>query len=507
MLQALRPIGRQRVARAVATPPPVGGWNARDALDQMAVADAVVLDNWFPRANDVVSRKGYTLHCDTGEASAVESLHEYHAGTTRKLIAGVGGKLVDVTAATPSTLGTGFTANRWRCTNFGGRLILVNGADAPQTYLTSLSASGFTGSGLTPSDLRDVLAYKSRLFFIENDSQAFWYGGLGAVTGALTKFDLSLVGNFGGNLVGLGAITQDGGAGIDDLIAFFMSSGEVIIYSGSDPGDVNGWALVGVFRIGAPVGAAPLKFGSDLVAITQDGYVPLTRVLPFGRTQGNAAFSDKIADAATEAVQAYGGNNGWQAFQYPKGSMLMINVPRNAVKFDQHVFNTDTGAWSRFRNIPAHCWALFQDALYFGGTDGKVYQFDSGETDAGVPVACDGQTAWNYFGDRSRLKRFTAARPIFRSETDPGVTMALGTDFDSSITTNPVTTVQPGAEGAWDASTWDQTIWGGALKASKSWQSLSGIGYAGSLRVRVAVVDQRVHWQSTTYVFEPGGVL
>ncbi len=27
MLQALRPIGRQRVARAVATPPPVGGQN------------------------------------------------------------------------------------------------------------------------------------------------------------------------------------------------------------------------------------------------------------------------------------------------------------------------------------------------------------------------------------------------------------------------------------------------------------------------------------------------
>ena len=507
MLQALRPLGRQRVARAVATPPPVGGWNARDALDQMAVADAVVLDNWFPRANDVVSRNGYALHCDTGETGTVQALHEYHAGTTRKLIAGVGGKLIDVTSATPMTLGTGFTSDQWRATNFGGRLILVNGADAPQTYQSSLAASGFSGTGLTPADLKDVLAYKSRLFFVEKDSQVFWYGGLGAVTGTLTKFDLSLVGNFGGNLVGLGAITQDGGDGIDDLIAFFMSSGEVIVYSGSDPGDVNGWALVGVFRIGAPVGAAPLKFGSDLVAITQDGYVPLTRVLPFGRVQGNAAFSDKIADAATEAVQAYGGNTGWQALQYPKGSMLIINVPRNTSKFDQHVFNTDTGAWCRFRNVPSHCWALFDDRPFFGSADGKVYEFDTGETDAGVSIECDGQVAWNYFGDRSRLKRFTAARPIFRSETDPGVTMALGTDFDSSIATNPVAAAVPDTAGAWDASSWDQAIWGGALKAAKSWQSLTGIGYAGSLRVRVSVQDQRVYWQSTTYVFEPGGIL
>ncbi len=507
MLQALRPIGRQRVARAVATPPPVGGWNARDALDQMAMADAVVLDNWFPRANDVISRRGYTLHCDTGETTSVEALHEYHAGTTRKLVAGVAGKLVDVTSETPSTLGSGFTSNQWRATNFGGRLILVNGSDAPQTYQTSLAASGFTGTGLTPSNLKDILAYKSRLFFIEDNSQAFWYGGLGAVTGALTKFDLSLVGNFGGNLVGLGAITQDGGDGIDDLIAFFMSSGEVIIYSGSDPGDVNGWALVGVFRIGAPVGAAPIKFGSDLVVITQDGYVPLTRVLPFGRVQGNVAFSDKIADAASEAVQAFGGQNGWQAIQYPKGSMLIINVPRSGETFDQHVFNTDTGAWCRFRDVPSQCWSLFSDQIYFGSTAGKVFQFDNTEQDNGSTIQCDGQAAWNYFGDRSRLKRFTAARPIFRAETTPGVTVALGTDFDSSINTNPVSTVIPNTGGVWNSGVWDQAVWGGASKAAKSWQSITGIGYAGSLRVRADVSDQRVSWQSTTYVFEPGGIL
>lgn len=47
---------------AVAIPAPVGGWNARDALDKMPETDAVKLVNWIPRGSYVQSRGGYGVH-------------------------------------------------------------------------------------------------------------------------------------------------------------------------------------------------------------------------------------------------------------------------------------------------------------------------------------------------------------------------------------------------------------------------------------------------------------
>ena len=253
--------GRQinRGPAAVERPlsPPVGGWNARDALDAMKPYDAVILDNWFPRQSDVTVRGGYTLHCDTGEgANSVLTLAEWKASTNRKLVAAVNGKLVNVSTSTPSTIGSGYTNNRWKWVNFSERLFLVNGTDAPLDWDgTTLTSTNWSGSGLTISNLSDVTVFKERLFFIEKNTLNFWYAGLQSITGTLTKFPLQYTGSFGGTLQGIGTITSDGGEGRDDLIAFFLSSGEVIIYQGSNPGDANSWARIGTFSLVLPLRA------------------------------------------------------------------------------------------------------------------------------------------------------------------------------------------------------------------------------------------------------------
>ena len=69
-------------------PPPVGGWNTRDPLDQMDAKDAILLDNWFPRENDVVMRGGHTEFAEMSATTGyVETLAELHTGAVRQLIA------------------------------------------------------------------------------------------------------------------------------------------------------------------------------------------------------------------------------------------------------------------------------------------------------------------------------------------------------------------------------------------------------------------------------------
>src|SRR3990167_3288274 len=118
MLQALQSARFGQAAAAKTLPPPVGGWNARDALDQMAAEDAYELDNWFPRTSDVILRGGSAPHCDTTETADVEMLESITVGATSKMIAAAGGAIYDVTTATPSSLATGYGSDRWNTFRF-----------------------------------------------------------------------------------------------------------------------------------------------------------------------------------------------------------------------------------------------------------------------------------------------------------------------------------------------------------------------------------------------------
>ncbi|MBI1425783.1 MAG: hypothetical protein GC149_20345 [Gammaproteobacteria bacterium] len=503
-------LSRSQEAKSKSVPPPVGGWNARDALDQMKEHDAVLMDNWFPRQNDVIMRRGYAPFCEmSATANAVETLAEYHAGETRKFIACGSGSIDEVSSGTASNLGSGFSENSWQTTQFGGRLFLVNGTDDPQDYDgSSLSSTSWSGSGLTIAKLINVVAFKSRLYFVEKDSQKFWYGGVQSVTGTLTAFDLKYVGNFGGNLIAIGVISRDGGDGVDDLLACFMSSGEVVVYSGSDPG--SDFSLVGVYAIGAPIGyRCTIKFGSDLVVITKDGYVPLTSVLPFGRSlkTERTILSDKISGAVIQAIETYGSNDGWEPILYPAGNMLIFNVPRTTTAYDQHVMNTRTRSWCRFRNIPARCWSLFNDNLYFGGPDGVVYRADTGKTDDGAAITCIGQQAWNYFGDRSHNKIFTMVRPVLEADNTPSAFLSLGTDFKDNTSVQSIVSGSEVNAAVWDEAIWDQAVWAGGNVVTQNWSSVSGIGYCASLRCKVAESNARVSWKSSIYAWKQGGII
>ena len=192
----------------------------------MVQTDAVVLDNYFPQVGSVEVRKGYTEHV-TGLGGDVETLAEYHSGSTRHLIGCANGNIYNATSAATS-LASGLTNNIWSTANFQGVFFMVNGDDDPRDWDgTTLSSTSWSGTGLTITDLTGVAVSKNRLFFWEKDSQDFWYSSANAITGKLNKFQLSMVSGFGGKLIQIINWTRDSGAGMDDWTVFVMSSGDV----------------------------------------------------------------------------------------------------------------------------------------------------------------------------------------------------------------------------------------------------------------------------------------
>lgn len=505
---------RSQVSRGESVPAPVRGWNARDSLADMPPDQAVVLDNWFPKPEEVSIRKGFSGHV-TGIASATESLMAYHPpGSGAKLFAAANSAVYDVTiaGAVGAASFSSLTNVRFQHVNFGNSagnfLYICNGADAPRYWDGSTWTSPtITGSGLTASNLIHVNVFKRRLFFVENNTLSFWYFPVETISGAITEFRLDGLAKLGGYLMAMGTWTRDSGDGIDDLAVFLTSKGEVIIYQGTDPGDAAAWALVGVFNIGAPIGRRCMfKVGAELIVVTEDGFLPISKAIAGARTSDRLALSDNISGAVTAAVDSYKTNFGWQPILYPSGKMALFNVPiKESLEAHQYVMNTTTGAWSRFTGMDANAWEVFNDSLYFGGAT-AVYKADDGRDDNGANIDTSAKTAFNYFGSKGLVKRFMMARPILSSQGQITLAMAANVDFeDQPPTSTPTYTGSAGSP--WDTSPWDTSPWGGAAGIRKDWQGVAGVGYSAALYIRSSTKDIDLNWFSTDWIYEPGGFL
>lgn len=504
---ATRPLGNVTRVKGYSTPPPIKGWNARDSLAAMEEGDAIVLENWFPEESTVRVRNGFDSHA-TGLGSMVESLMSWTGPSSSKLFAAAGDSIFDVSSS--GAVGAAdidsVTNARWQHTMFaissGSYLYIVNGDDAPRYYNgSSWTTPSLTGSGLTAADLIHVNVFKKRLFFVEKNSMNVWYAGIEAISGSLTKFALGSQADLGGYLVAMGTWTRDGGEGVDDFAVFITSRGQVIIYQGNDPGDADAWSLVGTFNIGAPIGRRCLiKVGADLIVITEDGFSQLSRFLAASRSSDRAALSDKISGAVKAAVGAYRGLFGWEVCHYPAGNMMLFNVPMGSTAA-QFVSNSTTGAWCKFTGMNASCWEVHDNALYFGG-DGAVYLADSGLDDDGANIEAAVKTAFSFFRDRGREKRFSLVRPNFTVDGRVDVAMRVNTDFgDAFPDSMPSFTSPGGAE--WDEAEWDVAEWADAGRPTLDWQSVEAIGTYASVTMRTVSKNGSILWNATDWKFEP----
>jgi hypothetical protein len=508
----------QRAAADVQSlPAPVGGWNARDSLANMEPTDAVVLENMFPTVSSVVLRGGYTKWA-TGMAGQVQTIMIYSGGNTTEVFAITsGGALYDVTVTGPvgAPILTGFLSGKWEYTNIatsgGNFLMAVNGADYALLYdgtswssITSVSAP-IAITGVDTRDLHNIVLFKNRIWFIQKETLKAWYLPTSSVGGAAQQFSLQSVARDGGYLVDLDAWTIDAGYGVDDNLAFVTDSGEVIIYRGTDPASDATWALIGVWKLGAPVGErCMLKWGGDLLILTYDGLVPMAASLQSSRLDPRVSLSNKIQGAITAATTAYGSAPvGWEIVYNAKTNALWINVPVAVGSQQQYVMNTITKSWCNFTGWSANCWAIVNNDPYFG-SDGYIGKaWDDTYADDNTNIATNTLQAFNYFGSRGVKKYFTRARASIFTDGIPEIFVGMNVDFDTANTTAPLAFI-PSATGLWDIGYWDDAIWGAGNIITNTWLGITGIGYCGGLQMVTGSQQTQIEWASTDVVYQSG---
>lgn len=510
---------RAQTAEVRSVPAPLGGWNARDPLANMAPDDAIALDNWFPGTSFVELRGGYASHA-TGMTGAGKTLMVYNRmNGTNELWCTTSSGTYDVSSAGAvgaSALARTNGKHQW--TMFGDGtdnwLIACNGVDNPAYYdgTTWQAVTGATSpslSGPTLTDLIGVNVFKGRLFFIEQNTLSFWYLSSGAAGGSLTEFDLSGEAPRGGYLLAMATWTRDAGDGIDDYAVFITSEGEAIVYQGTDPSTAANWVKVGSYYLGGkPLGRRPVtRYGGDVIVITEHGTLTLSTALVSAAIDQKLALSYKIEDAFTAATRQYRDIFGWEAIVFPAQTALLVNIPIvEDGAHEQYVMNTITRSWCRFTDWDAETFAVFNNELYFVD-DTAVYKAWTGKIDDSDDIAGYAKQAFQYFGEKSVLKHFTLFRPILTVNGTFDYLADIDVDFrDDPITGTASYTTTTGA--VWDVGKWDEDAWGASGDVVRQWTTPAEyLGFCVAGKVKVATNSLTIQWTSSDYVFIKGGIL
>lgn len=216
-------------------------------------------------------------------------------------------EIYDVEAGTLlfTSAALGFAEEFWPVF-FNGYLFLFNhGSYSPGFYYdgTTVGSIGYTGSGFESSGGN---VYKNRGYYLQYKEAAYWYTGIDAVTGALTKVDLSGVISNQSYLAAIGSVTIADNVSAEILQAFIFFSGEVLFYSGAYP-DSSDWRLQGTAQIALPLNfQSILSYNGDTLVFCDTGIISLRDLFLKGSEKAkNLSLCAPIQATWTRLIKEY----------------------------------------------------------------------------------------------------------------------------------------------------------------------------------------------------------
>ena len=338
-----------------------------------------------------------------------------------------------------------------------------------------------------------------------------WYLGLAAIGGPAVLFDLGGIFRLGGSLIAGATWAIDANSGIYESCVFITSEGEVAVYDGAYPGD-PAWALKGVYKVSRPLGKRCLmKAGGDLAILTEDGIVPMSKVQTLDQIAlQNTAITLPIAPAWRNAVLARKGMTGWQIVLWPLESMGIVNLPKtDQSDKTQFIVNARTGAWARYLGWDAICFAVFNNNLYYGTSDGRVMQAEIGSSDNGLPYTWTMFPSFSDLGSQATRKQIRMARPLFQSNYSILPQITIKVDFDTDIPPYP-SNVAALSGPQWGTAVWGIDTWPYPLTTQTNWISAPGFGTVVSPVMQGTFngsADADIRISAIELLFENGNIL
>jgi len=484
---------------------PINGFDAVSPIMAESSKGAVILENWFPQPDCLISRQGFVQH-STGFPDPIRRMH-VHAATNggESLWATTDAGIYDATnpgvvGAAAIALTDGYTIGTVIATGAGNYLMLVNGVDTLKRYDGTTWTSVAVFGAVATSDYSYIETYRQRLFLVKKNSLEIEYLAPNSIAGAATNYPLGAIFRQGGYIVAVGTWTVDGGTGPEDQLAVVTNKGEVAVFSGSDPAT---WDFRGVYFVGRPLGDQCLyKYGGDLLFLTENGVYPLSSVLQSSVVDRAQSVTNRIRPVFSAAAASFANNEGWQIISNPLIPFVLINIPSTPVK-KQAVMHSQSGAWTLFSGWDATCFARLGSELYFG-TETYVARIN-GVSDNGANITCTMLQNNSRFG-HPRNKMVTHVKPYFTSNGGYYYNMGIAANFREYAETTQIVPIESGTAAIWGSGLWGTAEWTGTTDIIEDWQAIPDIfSQWKGLYVQVVTNDGIVKYLGSEIRYVPGG--
>ena len=380
-------------------PLPTSGLFVEAKTGKMAPVFASVLQNFTTDGIVLEMRRGFNLG---PEDELVLQRVPYAFGPTPRYI--------DLRANQAECAGATFSRQ------FGGRAmvayissqaVIVDGLDLPVRYNGSEFATALftTSTSALVQSFDGCIAHHDRLYFWKTDGALeFYYGEVGAVMGELTRFPLDRLGNITGNMLAAISVTIDAGENVNDALAIYTTTGQIVVYDGLNPGDATDWNLLTRIQVAPPLSRFSFtRVGGDVWVLTAQGLISLRDTLSQGSLALVNTLGRPIVDEIRELVArpldfdvptATFLPNEWQLHTAADGSKVIINFFSRSLQ-RQFIWTVESKSWST-ADYPARYWHNLSLATNFTTSQGRLGQIV--DSDAGTEeITAAWHTGWFSF--------------------------------------------------------------------------------------------------------------
>ncbi len=326
-------------------------------------------------------------------------------------------------------------------------------------------------TGVDPLLINFVVVHKLRIWFCLRNSTTAYYFPITSGSGAAIAFNFGGKFKHGGTLIGLYNWSVDGGNGINDYLVAISSSGDVLPYTGSDP-TADDWSIVGTYFIGvmAKGNKCASQYGGNTTLLSAFGITQMSDLLQGVDPRGNEddSIGARISPAIRRDMQLYRDFDGWDIKFLQKNGILIVTTPvRDDGTYIQYVYNHSIRAWGLWRGLPILSIDSWNDEIYFGSIDSKVYSMDADKDNIliipedeinGLPIEFSMLHNYSDLDDPSTYKRGKLIRPDFLAPVNPSYIAKFFYNYEvGEIGVIPFSDTFNIA--LWDDAVWDKDVW------------------------------------------------
>ncbi|GHT32865.1 hypothetical protein AGMMS49592_0320 [Endomicrobiia bacterium] len=450
------------------------GLNFKNGIADTPQGYALVMDNFYFEGSYIKVREGYQVIFQREDnIQKIYGCTNSQNNEQNRILFNSGTSLYKLTDVAIEAIKEDLPENaNFVDLDFGNKKYFFSGISNPFSYDGTVCVDeDFTSQNpdlvFDKSTIEKAIVHQNRLYCKYGKSTQLWYSHTPDFPLKLDLFDVVALISKGGYIYDIASYSYSDASGSHVTLIVISNFGEVLVFQGEAPQDINNWLLIGHYYTSMPrqENNSLIPVRNDVFIFTSDNYVSLNVLSGMFNSPYSVAFNENMKNYLNNFIQMSLLGEYNNAMYYQQKDMIISNIRYNNDNSTQHIFSINNNAWTMFSGINAKNFATVSGELYFLNYSNEICKmFVGGKDDYNPQDASLGRfikarflTSYTNFGtDRLKMSKnvIILASHSARTNSRLIVRTDFGEDmyFDDEFRPYPLENFVGGDK--WNENTW-----------------------------------------------------